>query len=175
MAGTANAQTRPVIEVGGGAGYVFGGGAEDPGPSLPVFDVIAVVWLGERWGVGVRLVDGPGEDLHAPVASSDRTFLGTGHLRYWTVSARQRRPLARRLGLELGYGMLFGGEFALIQELHDPPRRTSAPDISFTGFSFEALVTRELARHVAVKAGVTFDFNFETTNFQPVALGVIRF
>ena len=29
------AQSRTVVELEGGGGYVFGSGAEDPGPSLP--------------------------------------------------------------------------------------------------------------------------------------------
>ena len=94
---------------------------------------------------------------------------------HWTVTARHRRPLPRRLGLELGFGMLFGGEFVTIQELGNPARRISGPDTSFSGFSIDGLVSRELARHFGVKVGLTFDFNFETTNVQPVALGVIQF
>jgi hypothetical protein len=123
----------------------------------------------------VRLVEGPGEDLHAPSESFDRVFLGTGHLRYWTVTARNRRTLPRRLELEIGFGMLMGGQFASIQELRDPPRRLSDPTTSFSGFSVDGLVSRPLGRHFGVKAGLTFDFNFETTNVQPVALGVVRF
>jgi hypothetical protein len=169
------AQGGAVVEIGGGAGYVFGGGAEDPGPSLPAFDAIVYLWPFERWGVGVRWVEGPGEDRHPAIESLDRAFLGTGHLRYWTVTARHRRPLPRQLGFELGFGMLFGGEFASIQELRNPPRRISGSAASFNGFSIDGLVSRELARHVGVKVGLTFDFNFETTDFQPVALGVIRF
>ena len=176
LADAGYAQSRnTVVELGGGAGYVFGAGAENPGPSLPSFDVIAFVWPFERWGVGVRYVEAPGEDLHEPSVSFDRTFLGQGHLRYWTVSARHRRPVTRQLGFELGFGMLVSGEFASIQELHDPPRRLSAADTFFNGFSVDGLLTRQIVRHVGIKAGVTFDFNVETTNFQPVVLGVIRF
>lgn len=169
------AQRRPVIEVEGGGGYVFGGGGENPGPSLPTLDLALVVWPAERWGLAVRLVEGPGEDLHAPVESLDRTFLGFGHLHYWTVTARHRRVAQRDLGFEAGFGMLFGGEFATVQVFHNPPRRSSAADIFFNGFSLEALVTRALARHFGVKAGVTYDFNFDTANLQPVVLGAIRF
>jgi hypothetical protein len=174
LADASYAQDRARVEFGGGAGYVFGGGAEDPGPSLPAFDAIVFVWPFERWGVGFRWVEGPGEDLHAPIRSGDRAFLGTGHLRYWTVTARHRRPLGRQLWFELGFGMLFGGKFATIVELDDPPRRLSG-DTTFNGFSVDGLVTRELASHFSVKAGLTFDFNFETNNVQPVAIGVIRF
>ena len=169
------AQSRAVVEVGGGGGYVFGGGAEDPGPSLPAFDALVSVWPFERWGVGFRWVEGPGEDLHAPVETFDRVFLGTGHLRYWTVTARYRRPLPGQLEFELGFGMLYGGRFASIQELRNPPQRISGIDTSFSGGSVEGLVSRALTRHIGVKVGLTFDSNFETTNLQPVALGVIRF
>ena len=54
--------------------------AENPGPSLGTIDVAAVVWPWARWGVAVRLVKGPGEDLHEPVVSGDRTFLGQADL-----------------------------------------------------------------------------------------------
>lgn len=169
------AQNRSVIEFEGGGGYVFGGGTEDPGPSLPSLDATIVVWPAPRWGVAVRLVKGPGEDLHAPIESLDRTFLGSGHLRYWTVTARHRRPLRHDVGVELGIGMVFGGEFATVQVFHNPPRRSTAPDTFFSGLSLEGLVTRAFARHFAVKAGLTYEFNVETANLQPVALGVIRF
>ncbi len=175
LAETADAQDRPVVELGGGVGYVFGGGAEDPGPSLPAYNAVVSVWPFERWGVGMRWVEGPGEDLHSPIESGDRTFLGKGHLRYWTLTARRRWPLPRQLGFEMGFGMLFGGEFDSIVELHNPPRRLSGADVSFNGFSVDGLVTRQVAPHVGVKVGLTFDFNFETTNVQPVALGVIQF
>jgi hypothetical protein len=169
------AQSRSRIEFEGGGGYVFGGGTEDPGPSLPTLDAAFVVWPGERWGLAVRLVEGPGEDLHAPIESLDRTFLGSGHLRYWTVTARYRRPLHRDLGVEVGFGKVFGGEFATVQVFHNPPRRSATTDTFFGGLALEGLVTRRLARHFAVKAGLTYDFNVETANLQPVALGVIGF
>jgi hypothetical protein len=169
------AQSRATVEFEGGGGYVFGGGTEDPGPSLPALDGTIVVWPVERWGLAVRLVEGPGEDLHTPIESLDRTFLGSGHLRYWTVTARYRRPLRRDLGLEVGFGKVFDGEFATVQVFHNPPRRSSAADTFFNGLALEGLVTRGFARHFAVKAGLTYDFNVETANLQPVVLGVIRF
>ena len=175
LSGLASAQTRPAIELEGGGGYVFGGGSENPGPSLPTLDAAIVVWPGKRWGLAARVVRGPGEDLHTPVESLDRTFLGSGHLQYWTATLRHRRLLRADLGLEIGAGMLFGGEFASVQMFHNPPRRVAAPDNFFNGLSVEALVTRGLARSLAVKAGLTCDFNVETVNLQPVALGVIRF
>jgi hypothetical protein len=168
-------QSRATVEIEAGVGYVFGGGVEDPGPSLPSFDAGIVIWPWEQWGVAVRLVEAPGEDLHAPIDSLDRTFLGVGNLHYWTVNARHRRPLPHRVGLEIGFGMLFGGEFAAIQEFHNPPRRSATPHTFFNGFSVEGLVTRALARYFTVKAGATYDFNVETNNFQPVVLGVLRF
>jgi len=176
LAEVAYAQRRAVVELEGGGGYVFGSGAEDPGPSLPTLDAAIVVWATERWGVAVRRVEGPGENLYAPpVEIPDRTFLGVGQLHYWTVTARHRRSISRDLGLEIGFGMLFNGEFATLEMFHDPPHRISALTGPYPGFSLEALVTHPLARHFAVKAGVTYDFNFETNNVQPVALAVVRF
>jgi hypothetical protein len=70
----------------------------------------------------------------------------------------------------------FNGRIATVQVFHDPPRRSSEPDNFFDrGGSLEAFVTRSLGSHLAIKGGVTFDFNLDTTNFQPVAVGVIRF
>lgn len=164
------------VEFEFGGGYVVGGGMENPGPSLPALDVGLVFWPAARWGVAVRLVEGPGEDLHEPVVSSDRTFLGTGHLHYWTATVRRRAALTSAVGLELGFGLLFNGRFSTVQVFHDPPRRSSAPDNFFDrGGSLEAFVTRSLGRNLGIKGGVTFDFNLDTTNFQPIAVGVIRF
>jgi hypothetical protein len=159
-----------------GAGYVFGGGTENPGPSLPAFDVGFVVWPTGRWGIAARLVEGPGEDLHEPIASSDRTFLGAGHLHYWSVTAQHRWTVNQSFGVQTGFGLMFDGRFATVQEFHDPVLgRRAEPDTFFTGFSLEGLVTRTLSRHLGIKGGVTYDFNFETNNLQPVVLGTIQF
>ena len=124
----------------------------------------------------LRRVAGPGEDLYTPpVEIPDRTFLGVGHLQYWTATARYRRSISRELGLEIDFGMMFGERFGTIEMFRDPPRRVSVPNGPASGLSLEALVTRRLARHFAVKAGVTYDFVVETNHFQPVALGVIGF
>ena len=56
-----------------------------------------------------------------------------------------------------------------------PPGTARPGDTFVNGFSVDGLLTRQIVRHVGIKAGVTFDFNFETTNFQPVVLGVIQF
>ena len=172
LPGPAQAQR---LEVEAGGGYVRGGGAENPGPSLPVLDVGAVVWLTDKWGVAARLVDGPGEDLHEPIVGTDRTFLGTGYLRYWTVTVRRRWDVRPALGLELGVGHLSGGRFSLIRLIHDPPRRSTEPSLFFSGFSVEALVSPRLSKHFGVKAGLICEGNFETTNLQPVVLGTLRF
>jgi hypothetical protein len=76
----------------------------------------------------------------------------------------------------LGFGLLFGGRFATIQTFHATSVRSArASDFFDRGFALEALVTKQLLAHLAVKAGLTFDGNLETTNAQPIALGVIRF
>ena len=175
LAEVAYAQRQGVVEFEGGGGYVFGSGAEDPGPSLPTLDAAIVVWATERWGVAVGRVEGPGEDLYAPVESLDRTFLGVGHLHYWTITARHRRSISRDLGLEIGFGMMFDEKFGTIEMFRNSPRRVSVPNGPAYGLSLEALVTHPVARHFAVKAGVTYDFEFETNHFQPVALAVVRF
>jgi len=174
LAGFAAPAWAQTVEIELGGGYVVGGGAEDPGPSLPAFDVGVAFWATEHWGVAVRRVEAPGEDLHEPSVGGDRTFLGSGHLAYWTVTARRRSSVTTRLGLELGFGLLLDGRFATIAMLHEPPRRLEM-GTSFGGFSLEALLTRELWSHLAIKMGATFDSNFETTNLQPLVVGAIRF
>src|SRR5437870_759657 len=107
VASVAYAQQQDVVEIEGGAGYVFGSGTEDPGPSLPTLVLAVVGWPTEHWGVAMRRVQGPGEDLYAtPVEIPDRTFLGLGHVRYWTVTARHRGSLCRDPGLALGCGIM---------------------------------------------------------------------
>lgn len=163
------------LDVGVGAGYVFGGGVENPGPSLPTVNLVGVVWPWSRWGLAVRWVEGPGEDLYdRPVAGGDRTYLGFGHLRYATVTLRHRRRLTDSLGLELGAGLTLAGRFASIQEL-PPIGRLDDPDNFFGGLASEAFVTRRLRGPLWVEAGVTFDFNVETNNLQPVVLVAYRF
>lgn len=163
------------LDVGVGTGYVFGGGAENPGPSLPTVDVVGVVWPWNRWGLAVRWVEGPGEDLYAePVTGGDRTFLGFGHLRYSTVTLRHRRRFSDSLGFELGAGLILGGRFASIQEL-PPIGRLDEPDNFFGGLASDAFLTRRLRGPLWVEAGVTFDFNIETNNLHPVVLVVYRF
>lgn len=175
-AGLAEPARAQVLDLGLGAGYVVGGGSENPGPSLPTFDVVSVIWPWSSWGLAFRWVEGPGEDLYdQPIASGDRTFLGFGHLRYFTVTARHRRRFSDTLGLELGAGMALQGQFATIQELPAPIGRLDDADILFGGFATEALVTRRLLGRLWLQAGATFDFNFETNNFQPVLFAVYRF
>ncbi len=175
LAEVAYAQRRNVVEFEGGGGYVFGSGTESPGPSLPTLDGAVVVWATPRWGVALRRVAGPGEDLYAtPLEGSDRTFLGTGHLYYWTVTARHRRSLSRDFGLEVGFGVMLDEKSDSIVMFRNPPRRDSVPEVA-SGFSLEALVTHPLGRHFAVKAGTTYDFVVEVNHFQPVALAVVGF
>jgi hypothetical protein len=175
------AQHAPTIDLEAGGGYVFGGGVENPGPSLATVDVGAALWWSEHWGLALRAVVGPGEDLLArnglALGNGDRSwrFLGTGELRYLTVTFRRRRSLGGPWRLETGAGLMLLGQFATVQEIGDPPRRVSAPATFFSGLALEALATRELSPRFVVKAGVTYDFNVETNNLQPVILAALRF
>lgn len=173
-AGPADAQ---IVEAAVGGGFVFASGTEDPGPSVPTLNASAVLWPLKRWGVAVRWVHGLGEELfESPQPSGDRTYLGLGSLRYFTLTARHRRPLTPRLGLETGFGVMFGGHFAAVWELHsDPPRRFDAPDTFFGGFALEGMLSRRVFPHLTIKAGATYDFNFETNNFQPLVLAAVTF
>jgi hypothetical protein len=165
-----------ILEVEIGGGYVFGSGSEDPGPSLPVFDAGVAFWPSARWGVALRHVDGPGVDLHEPLVFLDRTFLGTGHLRYWTVTARYRRAVTPTWAVETGFGVMAAGHFAEIFAFNDAPLdRIRVPGGPFLGVSLEGFATRALSRHFGIKAGVTFDFVVETNSLQPVVLGTFRF
>ena len=177
LAEVAYAQRQHVVELEGGGGHVFRASVGAPGPSLPTLDAAVVVWPTERWGVALRRVEGPGEDLYTtPKESRDRTFLGVGHLHYWTVTTRLRQSISRNLGFEIGFGLMFDEWFGHIEMFRDPPRRVSVPNGPVSGeFSVEALVTHPLARHFAVKAGVTYDWPLEANHFQPVALAVVRF
>jgi hypothetical protein len=146
------------LEFGAGGGYAFGGGVEDPGPSLATLDASVAVWPLTRWGVAVRRVVGPGEDLRdPPIVSRDRTYLGQGDLRYWTVTTRFRRPIGSSLGLQLGLGLQKSGRFSTVWIL-DGQRRT-APTAFFDGAAL----------------GVTVESNLETTNVHPVLLAVVGF
>jgi hypothetical protein len=169
------AQKPDLFEFEGGGGYVFGSGAEDSGPSLPTVAAGIVVWPARHWGLAIRRVDGPGEDLSTPVESIDRTFLGSGHLHYLTLTARHRRAISHQLGLEVGFGVMLNETFGTIEFLRNPPRRLSVTNGPASGISLEALLTHRLARHFSVKAGVTYDFEFETNHLQPLVVGVVGF
>jgi hypothetical protein len=171
-------QSRPGFELEGGAGYAFAGGRGSPGPRLPTFDVASVVWLGDRWGIAIRFVEGPGEDLRQePITDlHGTTFLGLGSLHYSTATARYRTSLSSFVGLELGVGLMFEQQIASIRMAGDPQRRVTEPENGpRSGFSTEALVTLPIAHHFAIKAGGTYEFDFEGNHLQPVALAAIRF
>lgn len=178
---SARAQQASTVDVEGGGGYVFGGGVENPGPSLPTLNAGMSVWWTDHWGLALRVVAGPGEDLldgDGLVMGADDSnwrFLGTGDLRYLTVTVRRRRPLGGAWGFETGAGLMLLGQFATVQEIGDPPRRVSAAADFFSGIALEALATRELSPRFLLKAGVTYDFNVETNNLQPVVLAALRF
>jgi len=182
------------LELQAGPGYARGGGSEDPGPSLATVNLGAAFWFTDRWGIAVRHVEGPGEDLYdPPIVSPDRTFLGPadlsngtvieriflGHanLSYNTVTARYRRSLPRLLELNLGFGLMFGGRFDTVMDILTPSGQwvRGEAQTSFLGLSVELLVGKKLTRHFGIKAGVTQDFNFETNNLQPVVMGVFSF
>lgn len=172
------AQPRQRFELEGGGGYTFASGRGSPGPRLPTFDVAAVGWLGERWGMAIRFVEGPGHDLRQePITDLyGATFLGLARLHYLTATARYRTSLSSFVGLELGVGVMFDQQFASIKMVGNPPRRVTEPAIGpQSGFSTEALLTLPIARHFAIKAGGTYEFDLEGNHLQPVALGAIRF
>jgi hypothetical protein len=121
------------------------------------------------------MVRGPGNDLYdPPIEGGDRLFLGFGDLRYSTVTVRYRHDTPKSTLTEIGFGILHGGRFADFMYSKSLERQVEA-EIVFDGLALEAFVGRRITRHFAVKGGVTFDFNFETTNFQPVILASVGF
>jgi hypothetical protein len=176
---TAAAQGPPRVEMSAGAGYVFGGGSEDPGPSLAAYNLSVAFWPFERWGVAARAVRAPGEDLYPhPLPSYERTYLGQEKLSYYVVGTRHRRFFGARHELNIGVGLMLGGDFrtiVLLDQPAGPPVRRSHRDTFFNGFSVEGLWGWRLYRHIGVKGGLTFDFNGETNNLQPVVLAAFSF
>jgi hypothetical protein len=164
----------PIAALELGGGYIFGGGAENPGPSVASYDLGGVFWLTSRWGGAVRVVHGPGQDFHEPISSGDRTFFGPENVRYTIVTVRYRWPVRPRTFLEIGGGLMVRGRFTDQEQLHATGQVLHAAS-DFGGLSIEALVSRHFTRALGVKAGITYDFNPETTNLQPVVLGTIGF
>jgi len=54
-------------------------------------------------------------------------------------------------------------------------RRIRLTDTFFNGFSMEGFWGWRLHPHLGVKGGLTYDFNFETNNLQPVVSAVFFF
>jgi hypothetical protein len=175
LTGFVSAQDDPFLELEAGGGYVVGGGAEDPGPSLGTYDLAVAVWPVRRWGVAYRIVRGPGNDLlKPPIEGGDRLFLGSGRLNYSTVTVRYRRPTPKSTFTEIGFGIMKGGQFADLMYIKALERQVEA-ETHFSGFALEGFVGRRLTRFLRLKSGITYDFNFETGNFQPVVLASFGF
>jgi hypothetical protein len=69
-----------------------------------------------------------------------------------------------------------GGRFATVWAFNASPLdRIAEPDNFFGGFSLEGLATRALFRHFGIKVGLTYDFDFDGNNLQPVVLAAVRF
>lgn len=172
------AQHHDRFEFQVGGGYGWGGGGENPAPSLPAYDVGLAVWLSDHWGIAGRRTWAPGQDLYDPPRpGGDRIFAGKEKLQYWTVTARRRWFLARSTDLNIGFGLMLGGSFEYVEYLTvpgEPPRRIH-PEAEFGGFSLELLVGHKLSRYIGVKGGFTGDFNFETANTQLVGMLVFSF
>ena len=173
------AQDRDTVELQFGGGYVWGGGNENPGPSLATYNLGVAVWVSDHWGVAARHVVGPGTDLWGPPVdeSRDRTYIGQGNLRYTTVTARRRWFMTGSTQLDVGFGLMLDGSYEGMGFLKRPGRAPLylGTDIIFGGWSFEMFAGRKLSRYFGVKGGFTEDFNFETANTQLVGLAVVGF
>jgi hypothetical protein len=170
-----SAQDYPVLEMEAGVGYVVGGGAENAGPSLGTYDLAVSAWPGRNWGVAYRIVRGPGNALlKPPIEGGDRLFLGSGQLKYSTITLRHRLPTPKSTLTEIGFGLMTGGQFADLMYIKALERQVEAAT-HFSGFALEAFAGRRITPFVRVKAGLTYDFNFETGNLQPVVLASLGF
>ena len=168
------AQHRDTFELQFGGGYVWGGGIENPGPSLMTYNVGVAVWLSDHWGVAARHVGGPGTDPWSePAVLYDRTEIGLGNLRYTTVTARRRWLTSDGMLVDIGFGLLFNGSYESIEQ--PKPRGRSPAGAFFGGASLEVFIGHRLSRHFRVKGGFTEDFNIETANTQLVGLAVVGF
>lgn len=168
------AQDRDTLELQFGGGYVWGGGSENPGPSLITYNVGVAVWLSDHWGIAARHVGGPGTDPWSePAVHYNRTVIGLGNLRYTTVTARRRWLASDGMHLDIGIGFLFNGSYEDIER--PKPRGRSQAGAFFGGASLEVFVGRRLSRHFRVKGGFTEDFNIETANTQLLGLAVVGF
>jgi hypothetical protein len=175
LTGVVSAQEHPSFELEAGGGHVVGGGAENPGPSLGTYDLAVAIWPMRSWGVAYRIVRGPGNDLlKPPIEGGDRLFLGSGQLKYSTVTVRYRRPTPKSTVTEIGFGIMKGGQFADLMYIKALERQVEA-ETHFSGFALEAFVGRRLTPFLRLKGGITYDFNFETGNFQPVVLASFGF
>lgn len=173
------AQSPDRVEIQAGAGHVGGGGV-----SLPTYELGAAFWLTGRWGVAVRLVGAPGDDLRDPAGRYDDVRMvdaGAGNLRYVTVTARYRRFLNRGLEVNLGVGVGTSRSVERIEFLLEPGqshvqrRRTVSQPM---GLTLELLLGRKLSRHFGVKGGVTHAFgaHLDSAGYtHAVGLGVIGF
>lgn len=173
------AQSYDRVEIQIGGGYVGGGGV-----SLPTYELGAAFWLTERWGVAVRRVGAPGDDLRDPAGRFDGALAvdaGAGNLRYATVTARYRRFLDSGLEVNLGVGVGTNRSMERVEFLIEsgrpplPRRRTVSQRM---GLALELLVGRKLSRRFGVKGGVTHAFgaHLDSAGYtHAVGLGVIGF
>ena len=168
--GCAYPSRAQVVEGEFGVGRVLHGE-----PAVPTVEIGIAVWPSAHWGVAARLVRGLGEDVRNPFVGGDRTFLGTTHLRLWTLTTRYRLR-----GVEVGAG--FGSHrYDDIVILHfvdpyrpDAPMRQSVPVGWDASVTFEALYKHTLWRHFGIKAGVMCDAWFEGADYvRPVLLATV--
>jgi hypothetical protein len=147
------------IELQGGAGYVLDPGE---GPSVPAVIFGVVAWITRGWGMGVRLVEGMGNDYRD--APRD-TFLGLGDLRIFTLTS-QWRWFAR--GTEVNFGFGLGGQgyrYHYMQAGERIDMRSGSAIIPI-----DLLVRRHLTGRLHVKGGFTYGLAGDSHPFQPVVV-----
>jgi hypothetical protein len=173
----AAAQERRWLEFELGTGFGMGGGSEDVAPSTGMGSFGVTVWPAPGFGLGVVRVVGLGYELRNDfVDSIDRVFLGAGGLEYLRVALRLRRPVAPGVTAVFGVGMVTVGKFSTVALLKRPLDRPRVDmGTTWLGFGTEMYVDSRLTRWFSLRGGVTFDFNGETSVFQPVALAVVGF
>jgi hypothetical protein len=170
------------LDVEVGLGYAIGGGLEEPGPTLPRVNVGVVVWFAGRFGVALGYVRGFGEDTtdsQEPLEDlGDRRLLAQKDLRYFRASFRYKHEISRALvdSVEFGGGMIIDGSFTRVSaQLASDGTKIRTFEQEWGALAAEFFAAKRLGRHFGLKAGATFDFNFDTHFLTPVFMGVASF
>ena len=169
----ATEQSRDVLELQLGGGYLFRDGDL---ASLPSVEVGVVLWWSGSWGFSLRRSMTVGEHM-ASYDYGDGTRTGGRRFRHWAGTLRYRRDLDGGLELNVGGGPTFGGYDHLTWP--GGPRVSPRPKsrrYSIGGFAAEVFVGKRITPRLGIEAGlVAYPFLDERAAVVPVAFGVVSF